>query len=36
MLGQEFVDKPWEHVEWAFHNQPVFYSQDGLLGCDPL
>lgn len=25
-LGQEFVDDPWKHTEWAFKNQPVFYS----------
>ncbi|WP_257161998.1 cytochrome P450/oxidoreductase [Corynebacterium cystitidis] len=25
-LSQEFVDDPWKHSEWAFQNQPVFYS----------
>ncbi|WP_018296687.1 cytochrome P450/oxidoreductase [Corynebacterium lubricantis] len=25
-LGQEFIDDPWKHTEWAFNNQPVFYS----------
>ncbi|WIM67298.1 cytochrome P450 [Corynebacterium breve] len=25
-LGQEFVDDPWKHSEWAFEHQPVFYS----------
>lgn len=25
-LSQEFVDDPWKHSEYAFENQPVFYS----------
>lgn len=25
-LGTEFVNDPWGHTEWSFHNEPVFYS----------
>ena len=25
-LGTDFVNDPWGHTQWSFHNEPVFYS----------